>query len=60
MIKEFIKRLGIWNAVLLAVVFITIIISEIVFLNGHKLSGLFIGLWAPTILGFMNYFKDKK
>lgn len=60
MIKEFIKRIGFWNVVMLVVVLITIVISETVFLMGHKLSGLFIGLWAPTILGFMNYFKNKE
>lgn len=57
MIKEFVKRIGIWNLVMLLVVCCTIIIAEVVFLMGHKLSGIFIGLWAPTILGFMNYFK---
>ncbi|THD66492.1 hypothetical protein E7Z59_11870 [Robertkochia marina] len=59
MIKDFIKRIGPWNVIMILVVLITIVISETVFLMGHKLSGIFIGLWAPTILGFMNYFKSK-
>lgn len=29
------------------------------FLQGNKIDALFLGLWAPTILGFMNYFKFK-
>lgn len=59
MIKDLIKRYGIWNLIMLLVVLLTIIVAEVIFLMGHKLSGIFIGLWAPTILGFMNYFKTK-
>ncbi|WP_224489923.1 hypothetical protein [Robertkochia flava] len=60
MIKDLIKRYGIWNIVMILVVLVTIIVAETIFLMGHKLSGIFIGLWAPTILGFMNYFKPKE
>lgn len=60
MFKEFLERLGWMNIVLLLVVFSIIVVSEIRYLQGHTLEAIFIGLWAPTILGFMNYLKYKK
>ncbi|MDM9631012.1 hypothetical protein [Robiginitalea aurantiaca] len=60
MFKEFVERLGWMNIILLLVVLSIIVVSEIRFLQGEKLEAIFIGLWAPTILGFMNYLKYKK
>lgn len=60
MFKDFVKRLGWMNLVMLLVVLSIIVVSEIRFLQGEKLEAIFIGLWAPTILGFMNYLKYKK
>jgi hypothetical protein len=60
MFKEFVERLGWMNIVLLVVVLSIIVVSEVRFLQGEKLEAIFIGLWAPTILGFMNYLKYKK
>lgn len=60
MFKEFVERLGLMNVVLLVVVLSIIVVSEMRFLQGEKLEAIFIGLWAPTILGFMNYLKYKK
>jgi hypothetical protein len=60
MFKEFVERLGWMNVVLLVVVLSIIVVSEMRFLQGEKLEAIFIGLWAPTILGFMNYLKFKK
>lgn len=60
MIKDFVKRIGKMNFVLLLVVLSIIIVSEVIFFFGNKLDAVFIGLWAPTILGFMNYLKYKK
>ena len=57
MFKEFVERLGLMNVVLLVVVLSIIVVSEMRFLQGEKLEAIFIGLWAPTILGFMNYLK---
>lgn len=45
---------------LLLVVFSIIVVSEMRFLQGEKLEAIFIGLWAPTILGFMNFLKFRK
>ena len=60
MFKEFVERLGLMNVVLLVVVLSIIVVSELRFLQGENLEAIFIGLWAPTILGFMNYLKYKK
>ncbi|MFD0796756.1 hypothetical protein ACFQZJ_04735 [Maribacter chungangensis] len=48
------------NCILLLVVLSIIVVAEVLFLSGKRLDGIFIALWAPTILGFMNYFKEKK
>lgn len=60
MFKDFVERLGWMNIMLLLVVLSIIVVSEVRFLQGEKLEAIFIGLWAPTILGFMNYLKYKK
>ena len=60
MFKEFVARIGRMNVILLIVVLSIIVVSELRFLQGEKLEAIFIGLWAPTILGFMNYLKYKK
>ncbi|WP_430907064.1 hypothetical protein [Maribacter sp. 2-571] len=60
MIKDFIEKVGVMNIVMLLVVISIILVSEYKFLSGDKLDAIFIAFWAPTILGFMNYFKDKK
>ena len=60
MIKNFIERVGAMNVIMLLVVLSIIIVSEYMFLSGNKLDAIFIAFWAPTILGFMNYFKHKK
>lgn len=39
---------------------LTSVVSEVLFLSGKKLDAIFIAFWAPTILGFMNYFKGKR
>ncbi|MFT6796538.1 MAG: hypothetical protein ACJART_001681 [Maribacter sp.] len=60
MIKNFIQRIGVMNCILLLVVLSIIVVSEVLFLSGKKLDAIFIAFWAPTILGFMNYFKRKR
>ncbi|ASV29317.1 hypothetical protein [Maribacter cobaltidurans] len=60
MLKSFIKRIGVINFVMLLVVLSIIIVSEVMFLQGHKLEAIFIAFWAPTILGFMNYLKYRE
>lgn len=60
MLKSFLNRFGWMNVLLLLVVFSIIVVSEMRFLQGEKLEAIFIGLWAPTILGFMNFLKYRK
>ena len=60
MFKNFLERFGWMNIIMLLVVLSIIVVSEVRFLQGEKLEAIFIGLWAPTILGFMNYLKYKK
>jgi len=60
MIKNFVESVGAMNVILLLVVLSIIIVSEYIFLTGDKLDAIFIAFWAPTILGFMNYFKYRK
>jgi len=60
MFKDFIERVGVMNCIMLLVVISIIIVSEVLFLSGKKMDAIFIAFWAPTLLGFMNYFKHRK
>ena len=51
------KKIGLSNLLMLALCFMIIIIAEYLFLSGYKLHGIFIGLWAPTLLGILIYLK---
>lgn len=55
--QQMIKKLGIVNLLILILLLAIIIIAEWLFLTGHKLHGIFIGLWAPTLLGIVIYLK---
>lgn len=52
-----IKNIGIANFLVLALCVLIIIVAEYLFLTGDKLHGIFIGLWAPTLLGVIIYLK---
>jgi len=54
---NFIKKIGWSNLLMLALCFMIIVIAEYMFLSGNKLHGIFIGLWAPTLLGVLIYLK---
>ncbi|NNK20143.1 MAG: hypothetical protein HKP07_02480 [Flavobacteriaceae bacterium] len=60
MLKNFIQSVGVINILLLLCVLSIIVVSEYLYLTGNKLDAIFIAFWAPTILGFMNYFKYRK
>lgn len=51
------KNLGAANILMLLLCLLIIIIAEYLFLTGDKLHGIFVGLWAPTLLGVMIYLK---
>lgn len=51
------KKFGALNTFMFVLVAAIIIVAEYLFLTGDKLHGIFIGLWAPTLLGVMIYLK---
>ena len=51
------KKLGTPNIVMLALCAIIIIVAEYLFLSGDELHGIFVGLWAPMLLGLLILFK---
>ena len=54
---NFIKKLGFANLLMLALCVLIILVAEYLFLTGNRLHGIFLGLWAPTLLGIMIYLK---
>jgi hypothetical protein len=54
---KLIKNLQAADILMLALCLLIILVSEYLFLTGDKLHGIFIGLWAPTLLGVMIYLK---
>ena len=54
---SFIKKLGTPSLLMLILCAIIIIIAEYLFLTGHELHGIFLGLWAPMVLGLVILFK---
>lgn len=54
---NFFKKLGTGNLLMLLLCAVIIIVAEYLFLSGDKLHGIFVGLWAPTLLGVMIYLK---
>ena len=49
--------MGVGYFLMLILCFAIIIVAEYVFLSGDYLHGLFIGLWAPMLMGIMIFFK---
>jgi hypothetical protein len=49
----FYKKIGLANLLILLLCAVIIIVAEYLFLTGDQLHGIFIGLWAPTILGIV-------
>jgi len=54
---NFFKKLGTANTLMLLLCVIIIIVAEYLFLSGEELHGIFIGLWAPMLLGLLILFK---
>ena len=52
-----IKNLGKANFLILALCALIILVAEYLFLTGDELHGIFVGLWAPTLLGLTIYLK---
>ena len=54
------KNLGMANVLMLLLCVVIIVVAEYLFLTGDKLHGIFIGLWAPTLLGILIFIKQIK
>ena len=52
-----IKKMKPANVLMLVLCLVIIVVAEYLFLTGHHLHGIFVGLWAPTLLGVMIYLK---
>lgn len=54
---NFLKKLGLANFLMLLLCVVIIGVAEYLFLTGNEMHGIFVGLWAPTLLGVMIYLK---
>ncbi|EDP70516.1 hypothetical protein FBALC1_07153 [Flavobacteriales bacterium ALC-1] len=54
---DYFKKLGTANLFMLVLCAVIILVAEYLFLTGNKEHGIFVGLWAPTLLGVMIYLK---
>ncbi|MEQ6123272.1 hypothetical protein AAON49_03595 [Pseudotenacibaculum sp. MALMAid0570] len=54
---SFFQKMGTGNLLMLILCIAIIIVAEYLFLTGNELHGIFLGLWAPTLLGVMIYLK---
>jgi hypothetical protein len=52
------KKIGPSNAFMLLLCALIIIVAEYLFLTGEELHAIFIGLWAPTLLGVVIFIKQ--
>ena len=55
---NYIKKLGLSNVFILALCGLIIAVSEYMFLRGDEMHAIFIGLWAPTLLGIVIFIKQ--
>lgn len=51
------KKIGTADFLMLMLCAAIIVVSEYLFLSGDQLHGIFIGLWAPMLIGVMIFFK---
>jgi hypothetical protein len=55
--KDFFKSLKPAGILGLSATLLIIIVAEYLFFTGNELKAIFVGLWAPTFLGFLIFFK---
>lgn len=58
--KNFLKSLKLSGILGLSATLLIIIVAEYLFLTGNELQGIFVGLWAPTFLGFLIFLNLKR
>ena len=54
---NYFKKLGTANLLMLILCAVNILVAEYLFLTGDQMHGIFVGLWAPTLLGVMIYLR---
>jgi len=54
---DFIKKIGVINLIMLLLCLAIILFAEYLFLTGEQIHAIFLGLWAPTLLGVMIYLR---
>ena len=54
---NYFKKLGLANLLMLVLCAVIVLVAEYLFLTGDQMHGIFVGLWAPTLLGVMIYLK---
>ncbi|WP_027126928.1 hypothetical protein [Gelidibacter mesophilus] len=57
---SFIKKIGFSNFFMLVLCALIIVVAEYLFLKGYHMHAIFIGLWAPTLLGIVIFIKQIK
>jgi uncharacterized membrane protein YvlD (DUF360 family) len=55
---NFLKKIGYLNLFILVLCALIIGIAEYLFIKGEHLAAIFIGLWAPTLLGIVIFIKQ--
>jgi hypothetical protein len=54
---DYIKRIGLINLIMLLLCLAIVLFAEYLFLIGEQIHAIFVGLWAPTLLGVLIYFR---
>lgn len=57
---KYLKSLGPVGIIGLSATLLIIFVAEYLFFSGNEIKAIFVGLWAPTLLGFLNYLKLTK
>jgi len=52
------KNITTFDKLFLLSAVLSIVYSEIIFFQGHKLEAIFVGLWVPSILALGAYLKS--
>lgn len=51
------KKITLVDIIMLVATLVSLAYSEVLFFQGERETGIFVGLWVPSILGFAIYLK---
>ncbi|MEM6766210.1 MAG: hypothetical protein AAF824_14075 [Bacteroidota bacterium] len=57
LLLDYLRSLSASDIIGIGATLLIIFVAEYMFLKGNTTEALFIGLWAPTFIGFLNFFK---